>query len=189
MRRRGIVGPFRTVPIPAGEMFDDISGRVFGMLTVRGFIGRAPSGYPLWLCDCTCGNFTVGRASNLKRGTQSSCGCVLREKNRRLNTKHGQGNPRARTVEYKTWLSMRERCLNPRHHGFANYGGRGITICERWLSIETGFSAFFEDMGERPDGMSIDRIDNDGNYEPGNCRWATPKQQVDNRRISMRRAA
>ena len=82
------------------------------------------------------------------------------------------------TPTYRCWVNMKQRCLNPRNSRFKNYGGRGIKICDRWLD----FDNFYEDMGEKPEGLSIDRINNNGNYEPGNCRWATPKEQVLNQR-------
>ena len=93
--------------------------------------------------------------------------------------RHGMSNSR----EWYAWTSMKQRCYNKKHHAYARYGGRGITICERWLAL---FSNFFDDMGECPDGMSLDRIDNSGNYEPDNCRWATRKQQQRNQRTARK---
>lgn len=126
-----------------------------------------------WYCICECGNSRYISAGNLKR--QCSQGC-----NSCGNTRHGM----SRTYEYLTWMAMRCRCNNPEHDNYKNYGGRGIKVCDRWDEL---FVNFFADMGPRPSPKhSLDRINNDGNYEPGNCRWATAKEQSRNRRNTIK---
>lgn len=129
-------------------------------------------------CECDCGNKTIVRLTNLRTSTTKSCGCWKLNTTKIIgkeNTKHGL----TRTRTYNSWQSMKYRCLNPNSRGYEHYGGRGITICDRWLN---SFQNFLEDMGERPLGTSIDRIDVNGNYEPSNCKWSTHKQQNNNRR-------
>lgn len=123
-------------------------------------------------CRCDCGKLVVLHAHLW--GKQHSCGCWRDEAVARHQTTHGL----ARTREYKTWVSMINRCTNPKADQWPNYGGRGISVCERWLDVEN----FYADMAPRPAGMTIDRIDVNGNYEPGNVRWATPAQQRANQR-------
>ena len=122
-------------------------------------------------CRCDCGNETSVMLTNLKTGKTSSCGC-------NLPRKHGYG----KTPTYRSWYSMRDRCNNSRHVKYRLYGGRGVKVCERW---NTDFLNFLADMGERPPGTSIDRINGDGDYEPGNCRWASSKTQATNVRPSL----
>jgi len=153
-----------------GQPVKDYVGATFGYLQVlRRDLSR--KGKVFWMCRCTCGREISVVSGNLHR--QKSCGC----QNKR-SIKHG--GTRSRT--YKVYQSMRYRCLNPTSAGYPNYGGRGITICKRWDSYEN----FLRDMGERPTGHSLDRIDNDRGYSPSNCRWATVEQQNRNKRDTKR---
>ena len=138
-------------------------------------------------CLCDCGREKIVREDHLKSGRSRSCGCLRSE--RAAETGKGFGERRKRhghaagfdtTPTYRTWQSMKARCLDRNHKHFKNYGGRGIKVCDAWMD----FSAFLSDMGERPKGTTIERTDNSGNYEPGNCVWATSKQQSRNKRTS-----
>lgn len=153
-----------------------LEGQRFGRLTVLELAPSDKFGKARWKCRCDCGTECIKPARPLIAGESKSCGCLHQESVRRPRS-HGY----ARTPVYRVWSAMKGRCENPSDTGYKNYGGRGIKVCTRWQSFEN----FLADMGEPPPGYTIDRRDNNGDYAPGNCRWATQKQQMRNTRRNI----
>lgn len=159
----------------------NLSGQRFGRLLVLGE-GSQRNTIRMWNCLCDCGSRTLAQQGNLRNGHTLSCGCMRSEMTIARHTTHGhyiKGKP---TGTRKTWGEIFQRCNNKNNHAYKWYGGRGIKVCDRWYSFEN----FVSDMGIRPEGFSLDRVNSDGNYEPGNCRWATAKEQAQNTRQSKR---
>lgn len=155
--------------------FIELTGKKVGLLTVLNFAGNNDQGRRIWRCVCECGNEVLFTTTVLHRDIAKSCGCLLAAHRKRGNKKHGKRY----TKEYHVWREMKARCSRETHPSFKHYGGRGIVVCERW---QNSFLDFFEDMGECPSGLSLDRIDNNEGYHLENCRWATKETQAYNQR-------
>ncbi len=158
----------------------DLTGQKFNRWTVIKYHHKNKYRSHFWLCKCDCGNQTIVRGDNLKGGATKSCGC-LRKESLQLNPhnlKHGHTTNDIISETYTTWQKMNQRCHNPNVSNYKNYGGRGIKVCKKWRKFE----GFFQDMGERPPGLTLDRVDNDRDYCKANCKWSTPKEQARNTR-------
>lgn len=159
---------------PTSPKFENLTARNFGRLRVIHYCGRTRSKNSLWLCKCSCGAERIILSTRLKNGTTQSCGCLSRELAFGRFYKHGETN---KTPEYRAWSNLRRRCNDPTHPKYGRYGLRGIKVCRRW----DDYLCFLHDMGRKPQGKySIDRCNNNGNYTPTNCRWATAEVQSRN---------
>lgn len=162
---------------PIHGNFKDLTNQIYGRLCVLGYFGKNKNNNHSWICRCTCGNVTKVYSSHLKNGDSTSCGCYNKEK---LIT-HGYAIRGKNDATYTSWRSMLARCQNPNNTAYSYYGERGIKVCERWFKFEN----FLADMGERPKGLTLERIENDKGYYQTNCKWATRKEQNNNTRSNV----
>lgn len=166
------------IPIPTNKQFQDLTDKTFGRLSVKGYIGKKKDhGY--WLCQCICGVTKEVRGAHLVAGRTMSCGCYQAEASKEYHTEHNMSH----TPEHNAWSAMQSRCYNPNNIRYNRYGGRGIKVDPRWHTFEQ----FYADMGPRPSEQhSVDRKNNDEDYSPENCHWATNEQQAYNKSNTKR---
>jgi hypothetical protein len=150
-------------------------GKRVGRLIVKELVGKAKDRHLIYRCVCDCGEEVDVTSNHLRSGHTQSCGCYQKDK----VTKHGCARDKLHSNSYETWIHMKNRCKNPNNKNYHNYGGRGISVCDEW---DRSFEVFLKDMGERPDGLTLERINNNKDYEPGNCKWITQKEQTRNTR-------
>lgn len=155
----------------------ELIGKKFGRWTVIRRVENSKKGRTCWFCECECGTTSKVLGTTLVSEDSKSCGCLGKEKITNRNFKHGHATRKFTTRTYQIWCAMYERCTTPAQNNYKWYGGRGISVCKRWDIFEN----FLSDMGEAPEGLTIDRKNNDGNYELDNCRWATYVEQARNR--------
>lgn len=171
---------------PPPKQLKTVAGKRFGRLVATTFAGRTRLSngalHYHWKCVCDCGNETVVTTTNLKTGHTQSCGCLHKERAAKVTGDRSRTHGKTHTRAHRIWAMMKDRCNNPKSTSYPNYGARGIKVCDRWAN---SFELFHQDMGDPPSmNHTLDRIDNDGNYEPSNCKWSTSAEQASNTRFN-----